>query len=67
VPLTVAAHVDVCAVVIDAGVAATPIDVIVPVVEDEPMVTFVVPDFVVAVDVAVIVTEPDAGALAGAV
>lgn len=67
-PFTVAAHVAVCAVVIDAGVATTPIDVIVPLVEEEETVILAVPNFVsVWVDVAVIVSDPDAGTLAGAV
>jgi hypothetical protein len=66
-PFTVAAHVAVCAVVIEAGVATTPIEVIVTPVEEE-IVTLAVPYFVsVWADVAVIVSDPDAGALAGAV
>jgi hypothetical protein len=68
VPDTVAAHCDVCEVLMEAGVADTEMDVmvngtLVTLIEAVPE-TLVYPD---CADLAVTVTEPDDGAVPGAV
>lgn len=66
VPLTVAAHVAVCAVVMEAGVAATVM--LVMVAEGDVMAIDAVADFEEScVDVALMVSAPDTGADEGAV
>jgi hypothetical protein len=66
VPLTVAAHVAVCAVVMEAGVAATVMPVIVA--EGDVMVIDAVEDFEEScVDVALMVSRPEEGTVEDAV
>ncbi len=66
--MTVAEHVDVCAVVMEEGATATLTPVTVGWMPGVAMAILAVPDFVLScVEVALIVSEPDAGSEAGAV
>ena len=68
VPVTVATQVAVCAVAIDEGVATTETAVTVGCTTLTEMATTCVPNFVeFCVDVALIVSDPEAGVVEGAV
>jgi hypothetical protein len=68
VPVTVAAHCAVCAVVIDAGVTLTVMLEMVGLTAACPMETLAEPDLVESCDdFAVMLAEPDEGTVEGAV
>jgi hypothetical protein len=68
VPVTVAAQVEVSAVVMELGVATTATLVTVGCTPEVAMAIAAVPDFVEScVEVALTVSEPESGALEGAV